>query len=103
MRAYFDTLWHIPRWIGTAEPGMAQAQMHSLRSFWALLVPWPTVALVLYVLSSTVVLIIAAASWKSLVNLALRFSSLIFAAILINPHLFVYDLLVLAPALFDFL
>jgi len=99
MRAYFDTLWHIPRWIGTAEPGMAQAQMHSLRSFWALLVPWPTVALVLYILSSTVVLIIAAASWKSRGDLALRFSSLIFAAILINPHLFVYDLLVLAPAL----
>lgn len=99
MRAYFDTLWHISRWINTAEPGVAQAQMHSLRSFWVLLVPWPTVALFLYVLSSAVVLAIAAASWKSHGVLALRFSALVFAAVLINPHLFVYDLLVLAPPL----
>ncbi len=100
MRAYFDTLWHIPRWIGIAEPGVAQAQMHSLRSFWVLLLPWPTLALVFYVLASTVVLIIAAASWRTRGDLAVRFSALMFAAVLINPHLFVYDLLVLAPALF---
>jgi alpha-1,2-mannosyltransferase len=95
MRAYFDTLWHISRWISTAEPGVAQAQMHSLRSFWVLLVPWPVVALVLYVLSSAIVLVIAAVAWKSHGALALRFSALVFAAVLINPHLFVYDLLVL--------
>jgi alpha-1,2-mannosyltransferase len=99
MRAYFYTLWHISRWISTAEPGVAQAQMHSLRSFWDLLAPWPTVALVLYVLSSVVVLAIAAASWRSHGALALRFSALVFAAVLINPHLFVYDLLALAPPL----
>ena len=61
--------------------------------------PWPTVALVLYVLSSIVVLVIAAASWRLHGALALRFSALVFASVLINPHLFVYDLLVLAPAL----
>jgi len=74
--------------------------MHSLRSFWVLLLPWPTLALVFYVLASTVVLIIAAASWRTRGDLAVRFSALMFAAVLINPHLFVYDLLVLAPALF---
>jgi hypothetical protein len=99
MRTYFDTLWHISRWISTAEPGVAQAQMHSLRSFWALMVPWPAGALVLYALSSVVVLAMAAASWRSHGALALRFSALVFAAVLINPHLFVYDLLVLAPPL----
>jgi hypothetical protein len=99
MRAYFDTLWHVSRWIGIAEPGTAQAQMHSLRSFWILLAPWPAVALVLYILFSAAVLVIAAASWKSRGDLALRFSALVFAAVLINPHLFVYDLLALAPAL----
>jgi hypothetical protein len=99
MRAYVDTLLHIPRWIAIAEPGAAQAQMHSLRSFWILLLPWPTTALVLYVVSSIVVLGIAVASWKSCGDLALRFPALVFAAVLINPHLFVYDLLVLAPAL----
>jgi hypothetical protein len=99
MRAYFDTLWHMSRWIGAAEPGASQAQMHSLRSFWLLLVPWPSVALALYVLSSIVVLAMAVASWRSRGPLALRFSALAFAAVLVNPHLFVYDLLALAPAL----
>lgn len=42
---------------------------------------------------------IAAAAWKSSSSLALRFSALTVAAVLVNPHLFVYDLLVLAPAL----
>ena len=37
--------------------------------------------------------------WKSSAPLALRFSALTLAAVLVNPHLFVYDLLVLAPVL----
>jgi hypothetical protein len=99
MRAYFVTLWHMPRWIALAEPATAQAQMHSLRSFWLLLWPWPTVVLVFYVCSSIAVLLMAVASWRSHGDLSLRFSALIFAAVLVNPHLFVYDLLVLAPAI----
>ncbi len=96
---YFDTLWHSSRWIGTAEPGQAQIQMHSLRSFWSVLIPWPHLAGPLYILSSVIVVAIATATWKSSQPLALRFSSLTLAAVLVNPHLFVYDLLVLAPAL----
>jgi hypothetical protein len=97
MRAYFDTLWHLSRVIGGLEPGLAPIQMHSLRSFWTLLIPSPPVALALYILSSIVVICIAAALWKSSSPLALRFSALTLAAVLANPHLFVYDLLVLAP------
>jgi hypothetical protein len=99
MRAYFDTLWHMSRWISAAEPGLAPIQMHSLRSFWALLVPWPDVGLALYIFSSIVIIAMAAAVWKSASPLAWRFSALILAAVLANPHLFVYDLLVLAPVL----
>lgn len=99
MHLYFDTLLHVSRWIGIAELAQAQAQMHSLRSFWLLIVPWPSVAFLLYALSSIFVLALGIASWKSHGDLALRFASLIFVAVLINPHLFVYDLLVLAPAL----
>jgi alpha-1,2-mannosyltransferase len=97
MRAYFETLLHFPRWIGTAEPGIAHMQMHSLRSFWALLIPWPEVALTLYILSALVVVWWAAAIWKSSSALALRFSALTLAAVLVDPHLFVYDLLALTP------
>jgi hypothetical protein len=104
MRAYFDTLWHMSRWIGSSELRLAPIQMHSLRSFWSLLIPWtlipwPEVALALYVLSSMAAIALAAAIWKSSTPLALRFSALTLAAVLVNPHLFVYDLLVLAPAL----
>jgi glycosyl transferase family 87 len=99
MHAYFDTLWHISRVIDAAELSLAPIQMHSLRSFWTLLIAWPEIALALYALSSVVVVGMAAAAWKSSSPLALRFSALTFAAVLVNPHLFVYDLLVLAPAL----
>jgi hypothetical protein len=99
MRTYFDTMLHMSRWMGLAEGGPAHIQMHSLRSFWTLLVPWPEAALVLYVLSSIAVIAMAAVVWKSSAALALRFSALTLAAVLVNPHLFVYDLLVLAPTL----
>ena len=99
MRSYVDALVHIPRWIGTVELNLAPIQMHSLRSFWSPLMPWPNVAFPLYVVSSIAVVAIAAATWKSSSPLALRFAALTIAAVLVNPHLFVYDLLVLAPAL----
>ena len=99
MHAYLATLWHLSSVINTAELSLAPIQMHSLRSFWSLLIPWPGVALALYALSSIVIIGMAAAAWKSSVPLALRFSALTFAAVLVNPHLFIYDLLALAPAL----
>lgn len=97
MHAYLDALRNFPR--GGIELSLAPIQMHSLRSFWMLLVPWPELALTLYLLSSVVVIAVAAVVWRSPVPLGIRFSALTLAAVLVNPHLFVYDLLVLAPAL----
>jgi len=100
MLTYFDTLLHSSRWIGTAEPGQAQIQMHSLRAFWSLLIPRPEISAPLYILNSVIVVAITITVWKSSSHpLALRFSALVLAAVLVNPHLFVYDLLVLAPVL----
>jgi hypothetical protein len=99
MSDYLHMLWNAPRWIHTAELGMAHIQMHSLRSFWTLILPSPVVASILYALSSIAVTAIAAAIWRSASPLALRFSPLILAAVLVNPHLFIYDLLALAPLL----
>ena len=99
MRTYFDTMLHMSRWIAIAEGSAAHIQMYSLRSFWTLLIPWPNAALILYLLCSIAVIAMAAEVWKSSTALALRFSALTLAAVLVNPHLFVYDLLVLAPAL----
>jgi hypothetical protein len=99
IRAYFDALRHLTREIGSVEPSLAPIQMHSLRSFWTLLIPWPELAFGVYVLSSIAMIAMAAVVWKSSTPLALRFSALTLAAVLVNPHLFVYDLLVLAPVL----
>jgi alpha-1,2-mannosyltransferase len=96
MHGYFDMLLHPARWIATAELTLAPIQMHSLRSFWSLLVPWPSIALLLYVLSSLFVIAFATSIWNSKRPLPVRFSALVLAAVLTNPHLLVYDLLVLA-------
>ena len=99
MQRYFDVLRDPARWIHAAELNLAPIQMHSLRSFWTLLIPSPQIALALYAVTSLVVVVIAASIWKTQSALALRFAALILAAILVNPHLFIYDLLVLAPAI----
>ena len=99
MRAYFGMLLHPADWIGSAELALAPTQMHSLRSFWTLLIPWPAAAFAFYVAGSIATIILAAAVWRSSDHVAVRFSALTLAAVLVNPHLFVYDLLVLAPVL----
>lgn len=96
-RSYFDTILHPQRWMSISELTLAPIQMHSLRSFWILLIPWTAPAFALYLLSSFIVLVLAITIWKSASPLALRFSALLLAGALINPHLFIYDLLALAP------
>lgn len=99
MKDYFGLLLHPSAWIDVAELSLAPIQMHSLRSFWSLLIPAESISLILYLLCSILVLAIAVIIWKSPSDLNVRYSALIFADVLINPHLFIYDLLVLAPAL----
>ena len=75
-------------------------QTHSLRTFWSMLLPWAGGSFVLYVVSAAVVLGLEIAVWKrgDAVPLALRFSTLLLASVLVAPHLTVYDLVILAPA-----
>ncbi|HET6177140.1 MAG TPA: glycosyltransferase family 87 protein [Candidatus Sulfotelmatobacter sp.] len=76
-------------------------QTHSLRTFWSMLVPWSEVSFALYVVSAAIVLGLAIACWKRFpaTSLALRYSALLLATVLVAPHLTVYDLVILAPAL----
>ena len=99
MRSYLDRLIHSAGRPGTTELALSPIQMHSLRAFWVLLIPWPRGVWMLYVVSSLAVVGMAAAIWKSASPRALRFSALVIAAVLVNPHLYIYDLLALAPAL----
>jgi len=96
MRAYVFTLLHHA---SQPELSLSPDQMHSLRSFWVLLIPSTSAVWILYLCSCVVTIVLAAALWKSSSPLAPRFAALTLAAALVNPHLFVYDLLALVPAL----
>jgi alpha-1,2-mannosyltransferase len=97
MQAYCARLLHSASHPGSTELIFSPIQMHSLESFWEILIPWRPGVWILYLLTSFAVLGIAAAIWKSSSPVALRFSALIFAAVLVNPHLYIYDLLALVP------
>jgi alpha-1,2-mannosyltransferase len=74
-------------------------QTHCLWTFWTMLIPGVKLPFGLYLLSASVTLGFAAAIWSHPVKfpLALRYSSLLLASVLVSPHLIVYDLLILAP------
>jgi len=99
MLPYFGMLLHSASRPSTTELSLSPIQMHSLQSFWSLLISWPPGAAALYLLSAAFIIGIAAVVWKSSLALPLRFSALILAAVLVNPHLYIYELLSLAPAL----
>jgi hypothetical protein len=73
-------------------------QTHCLRTFWTMLVPWSSVSLALYMISAVMVSGLTVACWRGRGSLAWRFSALLFASVLLAPHLTVYDLVILAPA-----
>ncbi len=95
MRDYLQHLMRVRDVFPQLEP--RPYQMHSLRSFWGMLIPWPQVAFGLYVATALAVLAIVLLSWKSSASLSLRFSGLLIATVLVSPHLTVYDLVILAP------
>ena len=97
MHAYFSMLLHSASRPGSTELSLSSIQMHSLYSFWELLIPWPPGVWIAYFLATIAAVALATAIWKSSSPLALRFSALILAAILVNPHIYIYDLLALAP------
>ena len=76
-------------------------QTHSLRTFWSILVSRPNLAFVLYVASAITVLGLAIAVWQHgrALPLSLRYAALLLASVLVAPHLTVYDLVILAPAI----
>jgi hypothetical protein len=98
LRNWIHTLLAVREQLGWLEP--RPYQTHCLRTFWSMLIPWPTVSLTLYLVSAVLVGTLAVRLWRSRGSLELRFSGLLFATVLLAPHLTVYDLLILAPAFF---
>lgn len=96
LREYWSTLLHLPELFPHLEP--RPYQMHSLSTFWSLLMPWPTVAFAMYVVTGAVALVVTILIWRGQTSLSLKYSALLFASVLVAPHLTVYDLVILAPA-----
>ena len=96
MRDYFCHLIHVRKIYPLLEP--RPYQLHSLRSFWAMLIPQPQLAFALYVVSAVVVLVITIRHRRTSADLELKYSVLLIATVLVSPHLTVYDLVILAPA-----
>src|ERR1700722_18918397 len=98
LRQWMRMLWNVRTMLPLLEPKLYQT--HSLRTFWSMLLPWPGLSFGLYLLSAAFVLGLTIARWRrsSPVPLPLRYSALLFASVLVAPHLTVYDLILLAPA-----
>ncbi|MGH9510036.1 MAG: glycosyltransferase family 87 protein, partial [Terriglobales bacterium] len=97
MENYCQALRRLGESASVLEPKLYQ--MHSLRSFWMLLLPWEPVARVLYVVTAGMILWWALSAWRSRVPVPLRYAALLLATVLVAPHLTVYDLVILVPAL----
>ena len=96
-RSWLRTLWHVPALLPSFEP--RPYQTHCLRTFWSMLVPWSGVSFGLYVISAAVVLGWTLAIWRRREALPLKYSALLLTTVLVSPHLTVYDLVILAPAI----
>ncbi len=96
MRIYVHALMHLREVLPLLEPRLYQT--HSLHSFWSLLLPWPRIAFALYAICAVGALVLAIRAWRGETQLSVRFSALLFATVLVSPHLTVYDLVILAPA-----
>lgn len=93
---YVEALRRLPQVAAEMEP--FTFHIHSWRSFFELLgLPLP-VALAAYAAASLVTLLVALRCWRSRGPLVLRYSIVLLATILVDPHMYAYDLLLLTPA-----
>jgi hypothetical protein len=98
LRAWSRVLWNVPTSLPLLEP--RPYQTHCLRTFWTMLIPWPVLSLALYLVSAALILGLTIATWRRTDSpLGLRYSLLLLATVLVAPHLTVYDLVILVPAI----
>lgn len=97
-RAWLRMMWNVRAVLPYLEP--RPYQTHCLRTFWAMIMPSSRVSFGLYMISTAMILCLTVALWKRRESglIALRYSALLFATVLVAPHLTVYDLVILAPA-----
>jgi len=97
LHSYYANLVHINQNASALEPHLDR--MHSLRSFWLMLLPWHGIASLLYAVSVIAAVVITVWCWKSKARLELRYAVFLLGTALVDPHLTDYDLVMLVPAL----
>jgi hypothetical protein len=96
LRDWMHTLLNLPHLLPLLEPRLYQT--HSLRTFWTMLIPWPSISLTPYLTTALLISTFTVACWRSPMPLPLRYSAQLLATVLLAPHLTVYDLVILVPA-----
>jgi hypothetical protein len=96
LRQWIRVLLEVPHTMPLLEP--KPYQTHCLRTFWTMLLPWPSVSFWLYIVSAIAVAGMTIDCWRRPMPLSLRCSVLLLSTVLLAPHLTVYDLVILAPA-----
>ena len=96
-RQYFDKVLVLVNSPEMFEPKLWQ--MHNLKGFWQLLLGSGTVASALWVGTAVVALAALAYVWRRTDSPDLRMSALVIVTVLVSPHLYIYDLVVIAVAL----
>ena len=74
-------------------------QMHNLKGFWRLLLGERGIVFALWLASVPLVLFAGDFIWRRTRSADLRMAAIVIATVLLNPHLYVYDLVVLAVAI----
>jgi hypothetical protein len=93
---YFGALTRLPGVTAGMEPN--KFHMHSWRAFFDLLGLPNAAAAAAYGIAAAATAIGALMAWRVRGPLALRYAVLLIATVLIDPHLYAYDLLLLVPA-----
>lgn len=100
-QVFRDWLWMLAHWrsaLPYLEPKVYQT--HCLRTFWSMLIPSPGIAFVFYAITAVLVLVTTVVLWRRPgTPISVGFSGLLLATVLVAPHLTIYDLVILAPAL----
>jgi alpha-1,2-mannosyltransferase len=73
---------------------------YALRSFFSVFVPSQPAAFACYAIAAVLVVVVAARIWRTTASFDVRASALVIAMVLVNPHVFEYDLIVLTPVFF---
>jgi hypothetical protein len=96
LRQYIGALRRLPDVLPTMEP--LKFDMHSWRSFFELLGLPPSIALGAYAIAAAGTLAVALCAWWTRGPLGPRYAVLLVATVLVNPHMWVYDFIMLTPA-----